>query len=62
MENELPQEFSDLKQFFKDLLVSIPDEKRVVLFLDSLDQLSDSNNAHSLRWLPLVLPRNVSDG
>lgn len=30
-----------------------------VLFLDSLDQLSDQDDGRSLRWLPTTLPKNV---
>lgn len=30
-----------------------------VLFLDSLDQLSDQDDGRSLRWLPTSLPKNV---
>ena len=30
-----------------------------VLFLDSLDQLSDQDDGRSLRWLPTSLPENV---
>ena len=48
-----------LKDVFKEVLASVPRDKRLVLFLDSLDQLSSSNNAHSLHWLPLQLPENV---
>jgi len=34
-------------------------EKPVILFLDALDQLSDSDNARSLSWLPNDLPENT---
>lgn len=30
-----------------------------VLFLDSLDQLSDQDGGRALRWLPTSLPKNV---
>lgn len=30
-----------------------------VLFLDSLDQLSDQDDGRALRWLPTSLPKNV---
>ena len=30
-----------------------------VLFLDSLDQLSDEDDGRALRWLPTSLPKNV---
>lgn len=34
-------------------------EKPILLFLDALDQLSDSDNARSLYWLPRELPQNT---
>ena len=34
-------------------------EKPLVLFLDALDQLSDSDNARNLIWLPAELPPHV---
>ena len=33
--------------------------KKLILFLDALDQLSDANNARNLAWLPSKLPENV---
>ena len=34
-------------------------EKPLVIILDSLDQLSSSNHAHRLNWLPWQLPPHV---
>ena len=34
-------------------------EKPLVLFLDSLDQLSGAEGAHQLTWFPVHLPDNV---
>jgi hypothetical protein len=34
-------------------------QKPVILFLDALDQLSDSDNARSLNWLPGELPEHA---
>ena len=56
---ELPQEFADLKDTFKDILGSIPAEKKIILIIDSLDQLSETNGAHKLLWFPNSLPQNV---
>ena len=30
-----------------------------VLIIDGLDQLSDDDNAHEIRWLPKILPEYV---
>lgn len=35
------------------------EEQPIVLFLDSLDQLTSAHRAHSLSWLPRQLPPNV---
>ena len=56
---ELPSEFSELKDTFRDILHSIASPKRVVIILDSLDQLSGEHGAHKLMWFPKLLPPNV---
>lgn len=52
----------DIVQYFRNVLMSsiekIP-SKRVVIMLDSIDQLSLVDGAHSMKWLPLFLPPNV---
>jgi hypothetical protein len=44
--------------FRKCLELATPD-KPVAVFLDALDQLSDTDNAKSLTWLPNELPENA---
>ena len=56
---QLPQDFAGLKNTFKNILVSIPAEKKIILILDSLDQLSEANGAHKLLWFPNRLQQNV---
>ncbi|KAL5006957.1 hypothetical protein ScPMuIL_015763 [Solemya velum] len=56
---DIPNELAPLIQFFKKLLTLATDEKPIVLFLDSLDQLSGADGAHQLAWLPAVLPPHV---
>ncbi len=36
---------------------SRPDNKKLVIILDALNQLDESYNAHSLDWLPKILPK-----
>ena len=55
----IPSDFQRLSMKFQELLVKIPAERKLVLFLDALDQLSDADNARSLSWLPTQLPDNV---
>ena len=57
--DDLPLEFKDVMDTFFDLLDDIPKDKRVLMILDSLDQLSPCDNAHDLAWLPKNLPTNV---
>jgi NACHT domain- and WD repeat-containing protein len=47
-----------VKEFPSRLRHANPD-KPIILFLDALDQLSDSDNARDLSWLPQELPPNV---
>ena len=52
----------DIVQYFRNILMSSIDNlpgKRVVIMLDSIDQLSLVDGAHSMKWLPLFLPSNV---
>ena len=50
-------------QFFRsrllECLASLKDE-RILILLDSVDQLSPADGAHTLNWLPKVLPPNTS--
>ena len=54
----IPLELSNLTNYFKKLLESATPEKPLFIYLDSLDQLSPANSAHSLSWMPVNLPPN----
>jgi Domain of unknown function (DUF4062) len=54
-----PEDLSELRQAFVGLLQKAGAQHKVVLFLDSLDQLSPTDNAHTLDWLPWELPPGV---
>jgi hypothetical protein len=54
----IPIELSNLTNYFKKLLESATPERPLFIFLDSLDQLSPANSAHSLSWMPVNLPLN----
>ena len=49
-----------LSEILKKCLEMATAQKPVLLVLDSLDQLSDSDNAKALNWLPRTLPPNAS--
>ena len=53
------QDFPSLSSKFKEFLGLASAAKLMVIFLDSVDQLSYSHNAHGLSWLPRVLPDHV---
>ena len=49
-----------LSEFFPTCLQKACAEIRVVLILDSLDQLSTEDGGRQLEWWPRTLPENVS--
>ncbi|NJD60375.1 MAG: DUF4062 domain-containing protein [Anaerolineae bacterium] len=58
---DIPTDYNDLvPELGKRMALATP-EKPLILFLDSLDQLSESQNARSLIWLPSELPEHVHD-
>ena len=54
-----PEDINDIVRTFRTLLSLATNDKPILLFLDSLDQLSSKNGAYTLGWLPRVLPNNV---
>lgn len=59
IEMELPEEPAELRGAFSDLLERIPDNERLVLILDGINQLEDRDAALDLLWLPQRIPVNV---
>ena len=57
--NEVPTDFKILCQEFLNNLKLPSKGQSLVLFLDSLDQLTDEDNGRNLEWLPFDLPSNV---
>ena len=58
-ESEIPSEYKDLVEEFQKRLALSKPEKPLCVFIDALDQLSDSHNATTLSWLPDRLPENA---
>ena len=52
-------EINSLAEILKKCLALATHERPVILFLDSLDQLSDTDNAKALYWLPRELPEHA---
>ena len=57
--NEVPTDFKTLCEEFLNNLQLAAKGQSLVLFLDSLDQLTDEDNGRNLEWLPFELPSNV---
>nr|XP_006817837.1 PREDICTED: NACHT and WD repeat domain-containing protein 1-like [Saccoglossus kowalevskii] len=54
------EDYTDLVQYFKRALTTFPTKQSpLILILDSIDQLSATNDAHALNWLPKSLPDHV---
>lgn len=54
--DSIPSYPSSLVAHFKSLMELGSSDRPLVLFLDSLDQLSTEDGAHQLNWLPVALP------
>jgi hypothetical protein len=58
-EASIPSEYKDLAAEFPKRLGLATAAKPIILFLDALDQLSESHNGRNLLWLPAELPDHV---
>lgn len=52
-------DFQRLSMTFPDFLLKIPKNRKLILFIDALDQLSDTDHARNLTWFPFDVPDNV---
>ncbi|KAG8454860.1 hypothetical protein GDO86_001182 [Hymenochirus boettgeri] len=59
--SQITNNYNETVRFFHKLLTTVSDRKSetLLLFLDSLDQLSPSEGAYRLHWLPKECPPNV---
>ena len=55
----IPDDLNKLIEHFRGLPARVPEDRRLLLVLDALDQLDDEGNPHALYWLPDCLPGNV---
>jgi tetratricopeptide (TPR) repeat protein len=55
----IPEEPAEIRLQFANWLGMIPEKTRLVLVLDALDQLDDTQGALDLVWLPVEFPPNV---
>ncbi|XP_075681436.1 NACHT domain- and WD repeat-containing protein 1 [Rhinoderma darwinii] len=58
---QVTNNYNETVRFFHQILAIVSNRKTetLVLYLDSLDQLSQSDGAHHLHWLPKECPNNV---
>jgi len=56
---EIPQDTNGLITTLRELLNRVPRDERVVVVVDALNQLDETDNAHSMHWLPWELPPQV---
>ncbi len=59
IQQEIPDKPDELRTAFANWLYMAAAKGRVVLMLDALNQLEDSEGAPDLIWLPPVIPANV---
>ena len=57
--HEIPTDFKGMKRYFRDVVKTGDFRGLIVIFLDSLDQLSPEDGAHKLDWLPAQLSNNL---
>ena len=56
---EVPLDVNELVGRFRGALESVPGDARVVLVIDALNQLDETDHAQSMFWLPWELPPGV---
>jgi WD40 repeat protein len=59
-ESTVPNEFKELVEELPQRLALASPQRPLIVFLDALDQLSESDNGPSLSWLPATLPENAA--
>ncbi len=60
LQQEIPEDYEQVRRVFQVILQQTSAcGNSVVLLVDALDQMDTSNRAHSLDWLPAVLPDGV---
>ncbi len=57
--HKVPRNLRAMQRYFRDMLGNGAFRGLLVIYLDGLDLISPSMNAHMLDWLPLSLPNNV---
>jgi tetratricopeptide (TPR) repeat protein len=56
---EVPGEMAALITIFRSFIFQIPEDIRIFIVIDALNQLDKADSAHELTWLPEELPQHV---
>jgi WD40 repeat protein len=57
--DDAPEDIKDLLTRFPELLTKASQQRPLLLIIDAVNQLEQSDHAHAMRWLPQALPKNV---
>ncbi|MGV8118262.1 MAG: DUF4062 domain-containing protein [Candidatus Xenobiia bacterium LiM19] len=57
--SEIPQDMTSLTMTFRTFLTLIPEDRRLILVIDAINQFDENDQAHELLWLPEELSGNV---
>ena len=58
-DSNIPSEYNELIEDFSERLKFATTEKPLYIFIDALDQFSNSQKAHTFTWIPHELPNNT---
>lgn len=56
---EVPEDIKELIHTFPDLLSKAAEQRKILIVLDAVNQLENTDSAHGMYWLPQDLPANV---
>ena len=59
LRDSIPSSSKELRKSFPSWLKKAAEKGRMILLIDGLNQLDSRDNAHTLDWLPEVLPHNI---
>jgi WD40 repeat protein len=54
-----PEDIKELLELFPELLANAGAQRPLLIIIDAVNQLEQGDHAHSMHWLPQMLPNNV---
>lgn len=60
LSTNLPEDLKNIHLVFTKVLKKIPNEKRIILIIDALNQLDDEGYSNHLFWMPESFPENIT--